>query len=132
MKRIRSALVATLFVAAAIGTMEWQGNAWGGQVRLWDAATRKETAVLKGHADEVLAVAFSPDGKTLATGSKDQTVKLWDVATGKETATLRGHESTVAAVAFSPDGKTLATAGGHDKTVRLWDAAAGEGAHAEA
>jgi WD40 repeat protein len=64
-------------------------------------------------------VAFSPDGKTLASGSDDNTIKLWDVATGKEQATLKGHTAWVASVAFSPDGKTLASGG--DTTVRLWD-----------
>ena len=55
------------------------------------------------------SVAFSPDGRTLATGSDDKTARLWEVASGKEIATLRGHESGVYFVAFSPDGRTLAT-----------------------
>jgi len=56
-------------------------------------------------------VAISPDGKTLASGSKDKTVKLWDVATGKEVVTLKGHTDPVLSVAFGPDGKTLASGG---------------------
>ena len=61
-------------------------------------------------------MAFSPDGKTLASGGVDDSIKLWDVATGKNTATLKGHAFSVA---FSPDGKTLAS-GGYDKTIKLW------------
>jgi dipeptidyl aminopeptidase/acylaminoacyl peptidase len=70
-------------------------------------------------------VAFSPDGKTVASGSVDNTVRLWDAATGEERQKLEGHDSWVRAVAFSPDGKTVAS-GSHDNTVRLWDAATGE------
>jgi WD40 repeat protein len=76
---------------------------------------------LKGHDSIVYSVAFSPDGKTLATGSGKGTVKLWDVNTQQELATLKGPRP-VHSVAFSPDGKTLAT-GSEDGTVKLWFAA---------
>jgi WD40 repeat protein len=91
-------------------------------VKLWNVATGKEQASLKGHTEMVLAVVFSPDGKTLATGGEDHTIKLWDVAKGKEIATLQGHADKVLSLAFSNDGKMLAS-GSADKTIKLWDVA---------
>jgi WD40 repeat protein/tetratricopeptide (TPR) repeat protein len=79
----------------------------------------KEKNRLLGHSSGVRSVAFSPDGKTIATGSGDNTVKLWNLE-GKEIQTLKGHSSGVTSVAFSPDGKTIAT-GSWDNTVKLWN-----------
>jgi len=97
-----------------------------GEIKLWDLSRRvpRPHLSLAGHGYGIAAVAFSPDGMTLASGGFDRSVKLWNVATGHEWATLSDHEGWVAAVAFSPDGKTLAT-GSHDQTVKLWDAVTG-------
>jgi hypothetical protein len=94
-------------------------------VRLWDATTGQKVQTLSGHADGVWGVAYSPDGHTLASAGRDQTVRIWDGATGRELLTLRGHEAEVYAVAFSPDGRTLASAG-LDRAVRIWDAVTGQ------
>jgi len=76
---------------------------------------------LRGHDEMVLSLAFSPDGKTLASSSFDYTIRVWDTSTWKAIGEpLRGHESYVWSVAFSPDGKTLASGSG-DKSIRLWD-----------
>ena len=91
-------------------------------VRLWDATTGSPLRTLTGHTDYVLSVSFSPDGNTLASGSRDTTVRLWDATTGSPLRTLTGHTDGVSSVSFSPDGNTLASASG-DGTVLLWELA---------
>jgi WD40 repeat protein len=86
-----------------------------------EAAQPVRSATLTGHTDQVTSIAFSPDGRTLASGSVDQTIRLWDVRTHKQIgAPLTGHTGFVESVAFSADGRILAS-GSDDKTIRLWD-----------
>jgi WD40 repeat protein len=82
--------------------------------------TESVLKILKGHSRPVLAVAFSSDGKTLASASRDRTIKLWDTQSFVVVQTLKGHKSAINAIAFSPDGKLLASVSS-DKTVKLWD-----------
>ncbi len=91
-----------------------------GEVIVFDAATGGRIFSLWGHTSNVISVAFSPDGRRIATSSFDRTVKLWETETGQEVFTLRGHTSGVLSVAFSPDGQALVT-GSIDCTSRIWD-----------
>ena len=94
-----------------------------GSVWLWYAGLLRKS-ILVGHSDNVSALAFSPDSRTLATGSFDDTIRLWDVETDAHKFTLTGHTNYIESVAFSPDGNTLASAS-WDGTVRLWDTRSG-------
>src|SRR5581483_4053961 len=94
--------------------------AWVAALLFYAGSLLAQPGEFKGHGGLVFSVAFSPDGKVLATGSFDGTVKLWDFAAGKELHVLKGHTDQVYSVAFSPDGTMLAS-GSKDKTIRLWN-----------
>jgi WD40 repeat protein len=122
-------------------------------IRLFDAASGREVRRLAGHQPRtyrpepgprsalldtllsttgngfVCSVAFSPDGKTLASGGWDDCIRLWDVATGKEVRKIDAHKAMVTHVAFSPDGRLLASRGGLDGAARVWDPTTGVQLH---
>jgi WD40 repeat protein len=95
-----------------------------GTVKLRETASGREVACLPSHDSLVLAVAFSYDGRLVASADLRGKVQLWDASSHRLCEVLKGHVQSVNALAFSPDGSLLATAG-QDRTVRLWDVAAG-------
>jgi WD40 repeat protein len=92
---------------------------------IWDVASGRELRVLIGPPDGVSAVAYSRDGKLLATAGYDGTAKLWDAASGQELRAIKGHDQAIGRIAFSPDGTLLATAS-DDMTAKLWDTRSGQ------
>ncbi len=101
------------------------GGSADGTIKLWDAATGSQLRSLEGDSSFVgLVVAFSPDGKVIASGSEDGSIQLWDAATGNQLRSLARHAWGVNSVASSPDGRLIA-GGSEDGTIKLWDAMTG-------
>lgn len=96
-----------------------------GQALLFDVASGREIGAIKGHGKGVTDVAFSRDGKLLASSGTDNTIKIWDLESKRELRTLTGHTANVESMDFSPDGRLLASAG-EDGSTFLWDANTGE------
>jgi RNA polymerase sigma factor (sigma-70 family) len=100
-------------------------------IRLWDPVTGKLQRLLgeRKALRSVNTIAFSPDGKALASGNGDATIRIWDPTTGEELRHWKPHARSVAALAFAPDGATIATAGNWDSAIRFWDPATGQEKH---
>ena len=114
------------------GSMAAIGDKNGTQIHLWNTTTGKRRVTLNGHTNffkegpdedekeaDIQAMAFTPDGKTLVSGSEDKTVQLWKT-NGAKRATLRGHQGWITTVAFSSDGKIVAS-GDSNKIIKVWD-----------
>jgi WD40 repeat protein len=114
-------------MAVGFGTFRFvaHGEYLDNSIRVWDVANSQEQARLEGHADAVVSIAFSPDGRSLLSGSIDTTVGWWDISTGKMIQRLQGHASGVMGVAFSPDGH-YAVSGSQDGMLIVWDLTNGE------
>jgi WD40 repeat protein/serine/threonine protein kinase len=102
-------------------------NSFSRQACVWEVETGKQVALMQGHTEDVLSLAYSPDGRRLATGGRyaDNTVRLWDAATGRPIAECKGHTNQVRCLVFSPDGQRLASAS-MDQTVWLWNGTDGK------
>ena len=106
-------------VATSLNGTFWAACSRRGEVWVWEAASQTLHLAWQAHTDSIYALAFSPDGRTLATGSWDGAIKLWDME-GGALLWIGWHTGGILCVAFAPDGRTLASSG-NDGTVRIWD-----------
>jgi eukaryotic-like serine/threonine-protein kinase len=101
------------------------GSSRDGTVKIWDVGSGQLIRSLAGPTDGVICVAYSPDGRSIATGGgSDNAVRLWDAVSGALVRTLRGHSGRVGSVAFSPGGRRIASTGS-DETIKVWETATG-------
>jgi WD40 repeat protein len=110
-------------LALVSGSRFAQYGVQDGKLRIVDVGSGAVEREFDAHDNWAVAVNFSPDGKSILTGSADRTAKLWDSGTGRLKLTLRGHTDVVSSVTFSRDGRSIMTA--DSVVVRLWDAATG-------
>jgi WD40 repeat protein len=110
------------YLASGGGTLLTQGEEQSVDIiKIWDLERRKELFPITVNSRHIVnSVAYSPDGRYLASGSADKTIKIWDTKTGTELSTLTGHSEAVNSVAYSPDGRYLASASS-DETIKIWD-----------
>jgi WD40 repeat protein/tRNA A-37 threonylcarbamoyl transferase component Bud32 len=95
-----------------------------GEVKVWDCMSGQELLALKDNTDPVMSVCFGPDGRRLASGSKQ--VRVWDTSSGEELFVLRGNTGPIWGLSYSPDGRRVALACGSDQTARVWDSSIGQ------
>jgi WD40 repeat protein len=91
----------------------------------YTSVSHSRTFVLTRQSGSVRALAISPDGQTLVSGSEDKTIKIWQLSTGQELRTLTGNSSGIHALAISPDGRTIVSGSG-DKTIKIWQLSTGQ------
>jgi WD40 repeat protein len=122
-KAVFAYIEATLLSAAVVyspdGDLIASGGTMDSTLRLWNLGDGSLRLIFEGHAGPITSVAYSPDGRTIASGSADKTVRLWSVADGRLLHTLEGHTDTVTGVAYSPDRQSLASAS-LDGSLRIW------------
>jgi WD40 repeat protein len=87
---------------------------------VWDAKTGAQLLDLRGHEDGLRTVAWSPNGRIIATGSTDRTARLWNAQDGVQLEILSVHQNQIQSIAWSPDGRLIATAS-RDRTAQLWN-----------